>query len=635
MQRKLFLLVAFLAMVLTASAGQGGMYYKNFNVDAVVHKDNTWDVTETMDVVFSEPRHGIYRYIPINFTLMHPLHKGDKELTEFRYVANIYNVAVEGYDFTDGPGEDDNSNNYLIKIGSEDEEVTGLQHYVIHYKFEYPDDRLDYKDYFCHTILGTDMEDFIEHFSFKIKFDKKLPANVKDIIEVYSGAYGCTDNDLQVWGELKGNTLEGGVDSIASHNGITIKFDLPEGYYEGVSKVDDTPMKVCLGITLGFIIIVFFFIFKNKRSHITKQIEFYPPEGISSAEVGTIIDGSVDNIDLGSLIPWFAGKGYLKITEKEEKGTFGKKKYLEVEKIKNLPENAPKYQHSFMTMLFKEENVIRLDKMPERPEEAEKARTQLNGMYIGEKELTNTSLHWLWYIPMLLFASLALTFTSKIEFFDADSALMAILLYAGPLATDIVIKLWMASGSLMRKKSTKIILLIARVVIFLICYEFAKLILIGNDSFMDLNTLAILFIVSFVACDLADRFVYDTPYRIEMMGKLLGLKEFIETAEKPRLEALLLDDPAYFYKILPYALVLEVSDKWAKQFKDIPMEKPDWYETSTETVGAYGFASMMTHNLSSSVNNAITTVSHDSSSSSSSGGGFSGGGGGGGGGGSW
>ena len=119
----------------------------------------------------------------------------------------------------------------------------------------------------------------------------------------------------------------------------------------------------------------------------------------------------------------------------------------------------------------------------------------------------------------------------------------------------------------------------------------------------------------------------------------MGFKEFIKTAEKSRLEALQNDDPEYFYKILPYAMVFGLSNKWAKLFKDIEVKQPEWYKTSSPLYG-YDLTSHMASSLYSSSKSAMNIVSHDSSSSGSGGsggggGGFSGGGGGGGGGGSW
>lgn len=128
----------------------------------------------------------------------------------------------------------------------------------------------------------------------------------------------------------------------------------------------------------------------------------------------------------------------------------------------------------------------------------------------------------------------------------------------------------------------------------------------------------------------------------EILQKINGFKDFLEKAEKDRLEALVEENPKYFYDILPYAYVLGVSDKWMKKFKSIAIEPPNWY------VSRNPFDRMlMWHFINSTMHNCTHAMTsrpaQDSSFGSGSGGGsftgggggFAGGGFGGGGGGSW
>ena len=123
-----------------------------------------------------------------------------------------------------------------------------------------------------------------------------------------------------------------------------------------------------------------------------------------------------------------------------------------------------------------------------------------------------------------------------------------------------------------------------------------------------------------------------TQYGNEMLGKLKGFKNFLETAEKEKLEAMVMQDPTYFYNILPYTYVLDVSDKWIKKFETISMQAPSWYDSPND----FNISSFNSF-VNSTMSTAQSTMSSSPSSSSggSSGGGSSGGGSGGGGGGSW
>ncbi|BAI80599.1 conserved hypothetical protein [Deferribacter desulfuricans SSM1] len=116
-----------------------------------------------------------------------------------------------------------------------------------------------------------------------------------------------------------------------------------------------------------------------------------------------------------------------------------------------------------------------------------------------------------------------------------------------------------------------------------------------------------------------------------------GFKEFIERVEKPKLKALLKEDPNYFDKILPFAIALGIEEKVAEKFKDLITEPPSWYRGSSyHTFNTIYFVNSIDNSIKS-INAAFTSAPQSSSSGSgfSGGGGFGGGGFGGGGGGSW
>ena len=154
---------------------------------------------------------------------------------------------------------------------------------------------------------------------------------------------------------------------------------------------------------------------------------------------------------------------------------------------------------------------------------------------------------------------------------------------------------------------------------------------------VDIDTL---FIVSISVCILclaimmASSFCLTkrTPYGAELAGKIRGFKNFLETAEKSKLEDLVSENPTYFYDILPYTYVLGVSKKWVSKFESIAIEPPNWYDTNN---AAFNVGMMSTFMDKTMVSAASTLNSSPSDSGGSGGGGSSGGGSGGGGGGSW
>jgi len=125
-----------------------------------------------------------------------------------------------------------------------------------------------------------------------------------------------------------------------------------------------------------------------------------------------------------------------------------------------------------------------------------------------------------------------------------------------------------------------------------------------------------------------------------MLYELLGLKEFINRAEKDRLERLSKEDPTVFDRVLPYAMVMGVADEWAEAFKDLYREPPGWYESSAWPVTGF-YTALLVADLGEGLRTMGATFSSSPSRTSAASGGsgfsggFSGGGFGGGGGGSW
>ena len=129
------------------------------------------------------------------------------------------------------------------------------------------------------------------------------------------------------------------------------------------------------------------------------------------------------------------------------------------------------------------------------------------------------------------------------------------------------------------------------------------------------------------------------------------LKTFIQTAEVDRIEALVEEDPEYFFNVLPYAYVMGLTNKWIRKFENINVTAPDWSSTY-DTSGPHMMVFHMGNSMGGMTNAVTTSVAQHLPSGtfsgsdtgggwsggggfSGGGGGFSGGGGGGGGGGFW
>lgn len=83
-----------------------------------------------------------------------------------------------------------------------------------------------------------------------------------------------------------------------------------------------------------------------------------------------------------------------------------------------------------------------------------------------------------------------------------------------------------------------------------------------------------------------------TTYGNEILEKIKGVRSFLETAEKPQLENLIIQNPEYFYNMLPYAYALGVFDVWINKFENISLEAPHWYKYQNN-FSVYTFGTFM------------------------------------------
>jgi uncharacterized membrane protein YgcG len=107
----------------------------------------------------------------------------------------------------------------------------------------------------------------------------------------------------------------------------------------------------------------------------------------------------------------------------------------------------------------------------------------------------------------------------------------------------------------------------------------------------------------------------------------LGFKEFLSRVEEDRYRRMI-TSPELFEKYLPYAMAFGVDAQWARAFKDIYKEPPQWYSGGAGPFNVSSFS----QSISTMSQAASSSMSSSPSSSGSGGGGSSGGGSGGGGG---
>lgn len=610
---------------LTVLADEGGYTIKDYKVDAVLRKDNTIKVHEVIKVNFRERRHGIYRYIQDEWSIKRDVSRSQDankdKYKEMRYVCDVSDISTGNDDYE----VEQDGDNCVIRIGDEDTKIIGDKVYDIYYTYKMPDDRVEYTDFIFYSVLGAGWETTIDHFSFKIKFDKTLPEDVPEKMKVYSGAIGETSNTMNVDWNCDRDGIEGNARNIGPNNAITIFANLPEGYFEGEMHTDSTlpitlmiVFAVCAMITLVITIL-------RKDEKPVEVVEFYPPDGITSAQIGYIVDGKVDNEDIISMLPMWAKSGYIRIVDDGEKTV--------LEKIKDLPDAAPQFEKDLFRAFFRaSERKQGVFDMSEEINEGfiddfNMAKGALKLEFIGEKKLFNYNIIGLVLgIVSVVMLFLSIATSSVVSVFD-NVILAAVI---GVVAIVVWIIRWFDSSKVYVTSKPKKILNTAILIIPVAICALALILIDWEDNFLSCSIVVGAVIIQLIIGYFSGLLRTSTKYRKEILGRILGFKQFIITAELDQLKMLMDENPEYFYDVLPYAMVFGLEEKWGKKFEGLLLTQPDWY------VGPHYHMFWPMHfnrEITMKVNTAIAQSVAKTATTTA--GGFSGGGSVGGGGGSW
>ena len=123
-------------------------------------------------------------------------------------------------------------------------------------------------------------------------------------------------------------------------------------------------------------------------------------------------------------------------------------------------------------------------------------------------------------------------------------------------------------------------LLIISVIAWFVAYIYIK------DLDPSLNWLYTLsFIAIFITGFFSIIMERKTAYGEMIIAKVMGFRNYLDIAEKNQIEILAEENANYFYDILPYAYVLNVSKKWIDKFdkKNVPnidLSELDYYENN-------------------------------------------------------
>ena len=617
-----------------------------YDINIIVNENNTFDITETITAYFNVSKHGIFRTIPLKNTIT----RLDGTTSTNR--TQVTNVSVDNEYTTSRE-----NGNYKLKIGSASRTLTGEQKYVIKYTYNLGKDPGKDYDELYYNIIGNEWDTVIGNVTFSITMPKEFDSSK---LGFSSGTTGSTDNS-KVKYNVSGNKITGSYNGIlGAGEALTVRCELPEGYFVGTGLTFNLMNYIFYLFPILFLVIALLLWYKYGRDdQVVETVEFYPPQGFNSLEVGFLYKGKAENQDVTSLLIYLANQGYIKIAETEEKSLFSKSKGFKITKLKEYDGNNVNEQ-IFLNGLFTKRPSISIGSLFSKNVEQEPTdntnevtSTDLyNNFYITmnrilsninnkenknkifEKSASSKTI----FIILMIIATYCLITIPPIFAYGESSSLLFALLFPG-IGFTVLFKLvfgetqtiYVNGRATYSSIGTKIFGLVWGLGFGGIPWAFMVLPALKQDQvYLVGYGLGLVCVLGMVIC--LKYLPKRTPYGNEILGKLKGFRNFLETAEKDKLETMVIQDPTYFYNILPYTYVLGVSDKWIKKFESISLQAPSWYD-SPNAFDMMTFGSFMNSTMTSA--QSVMSSSPSSDSGGSSGGGSSGGGSGGGGGGSW
>ncbi len=562
----------------------------DYDINIVVNENNTFDIVEKRNVYFNKPKHGLI----IGLSL-----KDDFLLygSSVKYKAKVSDIIVSSAHVK----KYKENGKQFIKIGSSDETIVGKKDYTIWYKYNCGKDRIPDADQLYYDLVSSEHDAPYGGITFSITMPKDFDASK---LGFSAGAKGSEDSS-KVKYRVDGNKITGSYIGVLQKNeALTVRCELPEGYFVGAG-LDESFINYCLiGMSILFLIIVGLITItslRGKLGPLIEPVEFYPPDDLNSLDIAYIYkEGNLENKDATSLLVYLANKGYVKISkESDEDNSF------KIIKLKEYYGNNESERQFFEGLFESGKNAVGYDDLYDKfyktVNSVQSTADAVNFTKIFRKfVLTKFNL-------ILLMALVITLVVAGLNVYEAFENFVYISVGAIFLFMSVIVL-----GSKFNLK--------LRIIWFLIPWGLSSFISYNEGTYFLANCVGIVCVAIMLVC--AALLPKMTEYGHNMLGRVKGFRNFLVTAEKDRLEALVMDDPQYFYNILPYTYVLGISQRWIEQFESINLKEPDWYDGS-KTFDVFVFDRMMSSTMSS-----MTQKQESSSSTSSWGSGNSGTGGG-------
>jgi len=534
-----------LLLILLLSLTLFGERIVTYDTKLVINDNSKVNVKETILWDFgTNSRHGIYRDIPKNNFRI-------KNLKVFQNGAPATFKLMDKDKF------------WRIRIGSGNSYVTSRVNYTVKYNLigEVVRKKGD-KNYIIADLIGTGFKKPIGIATATIYLPKVLQNRVE--VKAFKGRFGSTS---LVRVENLGSKLKLMVRDLAPYEGVTISIAFDPKLMAVSEKPNDKYWENPIYYLFLAPILALFYYFA-KRFNIFKDLgaiapKYRPPTDLTVMEAGLLKDNFVDFVEIKPAILELANLGYIKI-EEDDNGLY-------LKKLKSVDDNLSVEQEKILNAIFGESEIMPSDSIKVEKSLFESIReivhkTLVDKGYFGSSVKSARE--------SFTFAAIGVSLLSIGTFFYyvyADTVMEKIV----PLGISIAFVtfgIFNLVGALKSKDFGAIFFSFAWIAfssLFLFTVIGSKDILI---SF--LLMLAIIVIGSYL--------IYRRLNTLTFKGvlakrHLLGLKEFIEKADKDKIKFFLKEDKKYLDKMLPFAVLFGLNSHWLNLYQELDAPLPDWY----------------------------------------------------------
>lgn len=570
--------------LLVGSSASATYYIQSFDVALELAPTGTLKVAETLTIVYVTAHHGIERWIPVSY----PTPVGTSVTIDVRtgpVTMDGGSVPVE----TRGGGR-----NRVLRIGDPDVTITGPHVYRIEYTASRA---LLFHDNYLQlywNVTGNDWDVPIRQATATLS----LPSDVSpDLVSAtsYAGAWGTNARGTPVTVDSAGRFVFAS-GALNPGSGLTIDVSIPRSalpiqpptFAQNLGRfLWDNKLALLPIATLVLMLVVWSRLGRDPRRG-TIAPAFEPPTGVGPGAAGVLVDDRIDLRDISAMVIGLAVSGHLSIRENSPS-------------TDTLADKARTWLGGASTQY----TFVRGRSSPETLSPAERALFDAIFPDGDAKETPLSSLENRFYkhLPTL-----------RIRLYDE---LIKKRYYTQ--SPERVRQSYAGWGTALIAAGVGLAFVFESIYLG-VCVGLSGLVVLAFSPIMPRKTQG----------------------GVDALAEVLGLAEYIQRAEKDRIEFSDAPEksPQHFERLLPYAVALGLTAIWVGKFEGLLREPPRWY-VGGPTFNGHLFA-MSLGRLSSGMQSTFVSAPRTAPSGrsawggrSSFGGGFSGGGFGGGGGRGW